>query len=80
MSTYSEEQIRDLIGRASFLTDDYVREHLAYLRSSLKKYGSRKSPRHQVSDWSEVEDYADRIETRLVVLSKGVSKNSPLGI
>ena len=69
MRTYSEEQIRDIIRRASlYAGDDYIREHLANLRSSKKRYESRKSPLHQHADWDEVEDYAYRLEMRVTVL------------
>ena len=72
MSAYSEDQILDLIRRAyPYLSDDYVRENLAIMRSAKKRYDSRKSPVHQQADWNDVEEHAWRLEDRLKVLSAG---------
>jgi TRAP-type mannitol/chloroaromatic compound transport system substrate-binding protein len=63
------EQVRRLIMRAvGHARDDYVRENEANLRSALKLYESRKSPRHQQLAWDEVKEYAWRLEKRLDVL------------
>jgi len=75
MSAYSEDQILDLIRRAyPYLSDDYVRENLAIMRSAKKRYDSRKSPVHQQADWNDVEEHAWRLDERLKVLSAGLPR------
>jgi hypothetical protein len=75
MSAYSEDQILDLIRRAyPYLSDDYVRENLAIMRSAKKRYDSRKSHVHQQADWNDVEEHAWRLNERLNVLSAGLPR------
>ena len=62
MPTLSREEVNAIMAKARQLPDDYITEHMAYLRSALKDFETYKSDSKRDQVWRIVETETAKLE------------------
>lgn len=77
-TTFSPEEIQEVIAKARDQYDEYIMEHLAYLRTALARHDKHKSPAKRAEDWRSVEREARKVLKWLQNL-KGFARTDEAG-
>jgi len=72
---WTEETIRTLIAETGrYGSNDYIREHVAYLQTHLRMYRKYKSTQRADEGWERVVEEAQNVESWLKVLKAAESE------